>query len=114
MVPMLEGVVQDGTAVQACVPGYTVAGKTGTAQVPDASGLGYVPGDWNATFVGVVPAEAPKLSAVVVFNHPTPIYGGSVSAPVFAQIMGYALRHFDIAPPVRSSTSAVQCAVAKG
>ncbi len=114
MVPMLEGVVQDGTAVQACVPGYTVAGKTGTAQVPDSSGLGYVPGDWNATFVGFVPAEAPKLSAVVVFNHPTPIYGGSVSAPVFAQIMGYALRHFDIAPPVRSSTSAVQCAVAKG
>jgi len=110
MVPMFEGVVQDGTAVSACVPGYTVAGKTGTAQVPSAAG--YIPGDFNATFVGFVPAEAPKLSAVVVFNHPTPIYGGSVSAPVFAQIMGYALRHFDIAPPVRSKASQIQCATA--
>lgn len=109
MVPMFEGVVQDGTAVSACVPGYTVAGKTGTAQVPSASG--FIPGDFNATFVGFVPAEAPKLSAIVVFNHPTPIYGGSVSAPVFAQIMGYALRHFDIAPPVRSAASQTQCAV---
>lgn len=111
MVPMLEGVVQDGTAVSACVPGYTVAGKTGTAQVPSATGRGYVPGDWNATFVGFVPAEAPKLSAVVTFNHPTPIYGGSVSAPVFAEIMGYALRHFDIAPPVHSKASQIQCSV---
>ena len=109
MVPMFEGVVQDGTAVSACVPGYTVAGKTGTAQVPGP--LGFIPGDFNATFVGFVPAEAPKLSAVVVFNHPTPIYGGSVSAPVFAQVMGYALRHFDIAPPVRSKASQIQCAV---
>ncbi len=111
MVPMLEGVVQDGTAVSACVPGYTVAGKTGTAQVPSPDGKGYIPGDWNATFVGFVPAEAPKLSAIVVLNHPTPIYGGAVSAPVFAQVMGYALRHFDIAPPVRSKTSQIQCAV---
>ncbi len=108
MVPMFEGVVQDGTAVSACVPGYTVAGKTGTAQVP--SPAGYIPGDFNATFVGFVPAEAPKLSAIVVFDHPTPIYGGSVSAPVFAQIMGYALRHFDIAPPARSRVSQIQCA----
>jgi cell division protein FtsI (penicillin-binding protein 3) len=104
LVPMLEGVVQDGTAVLAHIPGYTVAGKTGTAQVPSATG--YVPGDWNATFVGFVPAEHPQLSGIVVLNHPTPIYGGTVSAPVFAQIMQYALRHFDIAPPIGSSTVA--------
>lgn len=110
MIPMLEGVVQDGTAVSACIPGYTVAGKTGTAQVPSTSGLGYIPGDWNATFVGFVPAQSPKLSAIVVLNHPTPIYGGTVAAPVFASIMGYALRHFDIPPPVHSNGSAVQCA----
>lgn len=114
MVPMFEGVVQDGTAVSACVPGYTVAGKTGTAQVPSTSGPGYIPGDFNATFVGFVPAEAPKLSAIVTFNRPNPIYGGSVSAPVFAQVMGYALRHFDIAPPVLSKTSKIQCAAAAG
>lgn len=104
LVPMLEGVVQDGTAVLAHIPGYTVAGKTGTAQVPDLNGLGYVPGDWNASFVGFVPAQAPRLSGIVVFNHPTPIYGGSVSAPVFAKIMQYALRRFDIAPPAASTT----------
>ena len=97
LVPMLEGVVQDGTAVLAHIPGYTVAGKTGTAQVPDPTGLGYVLGDWNATFVGFVPAQAPQLSGIVVLNHPTPIYGGSVSAPVFSKIMQYALRRFDIA-----------------
>jgi cell division protein FtsI (penicillin-binding protein 3) len=104
LIPMLEGVVQDGTAVLAHIPGYTVAGKTGTAQVPDPTGLGYVPGDWNATFVGFVPAQAPQLSGIVVFNHPTPIYGGSVSAPVFSKIMQYALRRFDIAPPAPSTT----------
>ncbi len=106
LVPMLEGVVQDGTAVLAHIPGYTVAGKTGTAQVPDTTGLGYVPGDWNATFVGFVPAQAPQLSGIVVLNHPTPIYGGSVSAPVFSKIMQYALRRFDIAPPAASTTLA--------
>ena len=98
LVPMLEGVVQDGTAVLAHIPGYTVAGKTGTAQVPDTGAAGYVAGDWNATFVGFVPAEDPQLSGIVVLNHPTPIYGGTVSAPVFSQIMRYALRRFDIAP----------------
>ena len=103
LVPMLEGVVQDGTAVRAHIPGYTVAGKTGTAQVPETTGLGYVAGDWNATFVGFVPAEDPQLSGIVVLNHPSPIYGGLVSAPVFSQIMRYALRRFDIPP----SSSAV-------
>jgi cell division protein FtsI (penicillin-binding protein 3) len=98
LVPMLEGVVQDGTAVLANIPGYTVAGKTGTAQVPETAGRGYVAGDWNATFVGFVPAKHPQLSGIVVLNHPTPIYGGLVSAPVFSQFMRYALRRFDIPP----------------
>jgi cell division protein FtsI (penicillin-binding protein 3) len=62
-------------------------------------------GDWNASFVGFVPAQAPKLSGIVVLNHPTPIYGGTVSAPVFAEIMQYALRHFDIPPPTEVSAS---------
>ncbi len=104
LVPMLEGVVQDGTAVAACIPNYAVAGKTGTAQVPSTTGRGYVAGDWNATFVGFVPAQAPQLSGIVILNHPTPIYGGTVSAPVFAKIMSYALRRFDLAPPAGSPT----------
>jgi len=108
LVPMLEGVVQDGTAVLANIPGYTAAGKTGTAQVPETTGPGYVPGDWNATFVGFVPAQDPELSGIVVLNHPAPIYGGLVSAPVFSQIMRYALRRFDIPP---SSSAALAASV---
>src|SRR6185437_14835463 len=78
VVPMLSGVVQDenGTAINAQIAGYCVAGKTGTAQVPETNGLGYVPGDWNATFVGFVHAQAPQLSGIVVLNHPDTIYGG--------------------------------------
>jgi cell division protein FtsI (penicillin-binding protein 3) len=98
MVPMFESVVQDGTAVAANVPGYSVAGKTGTSQQPSPTG-GYIAGDWNGTFVGFVPAQSPQLAAIVTLNHPKGVYGGSVAAPVFAKIMQYALRHFDIAPP---------------
>jgi len=106
LVPMLEGVVQDGTAVRAHIPGYTVAGKTGTAQVPETTRRGYILGDWNATFVGFVPAQDPQLSGIVVLNHPTPIYGGLVSAPVFSQIMRYSLRRFDIAPSSAAALAA--------
>ena len=113
--PMLEGVVQDGTAVCARVPGYVVAGKTGTAQVPDPTGLGYVPGDWNGTFVGFVPAQAPQLSGIVVLNHPQPIYGGSVSAPVFAKIMSWALRHYAVpVPPGADSQNQAAPAICNG
>ncbi len=107
LVPMLNGVTkQDGTAPLADIPGYDVSGKTGTAQVPIPNGVGYVPGDFNATFVGFVPSEAPALSAIVVLNHPNSIYGGTVAAPVFSKIMQYALRRFDIAPPVTTLAGA--------
>ncbi|MGH7733702.1 MAG: penicillin-binding transpeptidase domain-containing protein, partial [Gemmatimonadales bacterium] len=93
---MMEQVVQDGTAVSAGVPGYTVAGKTGTAQVPDAKHGGYVPGAYMATFAGFAPAEHPVLSAVVVLEQPTPIFGGVVAAPVFSQVMRYALHRYGV------------------
>ena len=93
---MMEQVVQDGTAVAAGIPGYTVAGKTGTAQIP--GGGGYVPGAYMATFAGFAPAQDPALSAIVVLDQPTPIFGGTVAAPVFAQIMGYALQRYGIPP----------------
>lgn len=101
LVPIFEGVTTDanGTALAAQVPGYLVAGKTGTAQIPSTTGPGYTPGAWMGTFVGFVPAQAPRLTAVVVLDHPEPIYGGLVAAPVFSRIMQYALRHFDIPPP---------------
>jgi cell division protein FtsI (penicillin-binding protein 3) len=97
LLPMLEQVTEDGTATAARIPGYTVAGKTGTAQIPSATG-GYQPGAWSATFVGFAPAQNPALTTYIMLSHPDLIYGGLASAPVFSQIMRYALRHFDIAP----------------
>ncbi len=96
LVSMLEAVVKTGTGVNAAIDGYTVAGKTGTAQIPDSNHLGYVPGAFVGSFAGFAPAENPVLSAVVVLNHPTPIYGGSVAAPVFSTIVQYALQHYGI------------------
>jgi cell division protein FtsI (penicillin-binding protein 3) len=97
---MLEQVVQSpaGTGTAAAIPGYTVAGKTGTAQKPLPNGRGYQPGAYEASFVGFVPAEQPALTAVVVLDQPTPIFGGAVAAPVFAQIAQYGLRELDIPP----------------
>jgi cell division protein FtsI (penicillin-binding protein 3) len=96
LVSMLEAVVKTGTGVNAAIDGYTVAGKTGTAQIPDSNHLGYVDGAFVGSFAGFAPAENPVLSAIVVLNHPTPIYGGSVAAPVFSTIVQYALQHYGI------------------
>jgi cell division protein FtsI (penicillin-binding protein 3) len=95
---MLRQVVRDGTGKNAAISGYTVAGKTGTARKPLVGARGYS-GEYVASFVGFVPAEAPRLAAVVVLDEPTPIYGGQVAAPVFARIMQYALRLERIPPP---------------
>lgn len=98
LLPMLELVTSQGTAEAAQVPGYVVAGKTGTAQIPNGEG-GYTPGAWTATFVGFAPAQQPQLTAIVVINHPDDYFGGVAAAPVFSTIMRYALRHFDVPPP---------------
>jgi cell division protein FtsI (penicillin-binding protein 3) len=93
---MLQQVVAQGTGTSAAVPGYTVAGKTGTAQIPTQGKDSYVTGAYMATFVGFAPAANPTLSMIVVLDRPTPIFGGTVSAPVFSQIMSYALHRYDI------------------
>jgi cell division protein FtsI (penicillin-binding protein 3) len=105
---MLEQVVNVGTGTSATVPGYTVAGKTGTAQIPTQGKDSYVPGAYMASFVGFAPASNPTLSIIVVLDRPTPIFGGTVAAPVFSQIMSYALHRYDIptTPGARSGTSA--------
>jgi cell division protein FtsI (penicillin-binding protein 3) len=103
---MLEQVVTVGTGVSAVVPGYTVAGKTGTAQIPAAGGATYVQGAYMASFVGFAPADHPVLSAIVVLNHPTPIFGGTVAAPVFSKIMSYALHRYDIPTTAGASSQA--------
>ena len=102
---MLESVVTSGTGTSAAIDGYTVAGKTGTAQIPDPNQLGYEPGAYVGTFAGFAPAQDPVLSAIVVLDHPTPIYGGAVAAPVFSTIMAYALHHYGI-PTTSTPTTA--------
>lgn len=96
LIPMLEQVVDVGTGTLAVVPGYTVAGKTGTSQIPTPGKDAYTNGAYMATFVGFAPAQHPVFSAIVILDRPTPIYGGSVAAPVFAKIMGDALHRYDI------------------
>jgi cell division protein FtsI (penicillin-binding protein 3) len=93
---MLEQVVTEGTGTSAVVPGYTVAGKTGTAQIPTTGKDAYTVGAYMASFVGFAPAVNPTFSMIVVLDRPTPIFGGTVAAPVFSQIMSYALHRYDI------------------
>ena len=94
---MLVRVVEGGTGVKAEIPGYAVAGKTGTAQIPYPGRASYIPGDYNATFVGFAPAQDPVLSMIVVIERPTPdFYGGDVAAPVFARVMDYALHRYGV------------------
>jgi cell division protein FtsI (penicillin-binding protein 3) len=98
MTAMLTNVVKVGTGVNAAIDGYTVAGKTGTPR--KTIGRTYQPGAYVPSFAGFVPAESPRLSAIVVLDEPRPIYyAGQVAAPVFARIQQYALRLFRIPPP---------------
>jgi cell division protein FtsI (penicillin-binding protein 3) len=95
---MLEGVVQaGGTASEVSIPGYTLAGKTGTAQV--AENGGYSKTKFVASFIGFAPAQDPKLLVAVIVDQPHgDIYGGSVAAPAFQQIAAFALPYLGIAP----------------
>ncbi|HEX2849184.1 MAG TPA: penicillin-binding protein 2 [Acidimicrobiales bacterium] len=102
---MLDEVVRVGTGTAAAIDGYTVAGKTGTARKPLVGQRGYKVGAYVSSFAGFVPAERPALTAVVMLDEPTPIYGGLVAAPVFASMMRYGLRQLRIPPPPLSSSN---------
>ncbi len=95
---MLENVVgEHGTAVSAKIPGYRVAGKTGTANFPDPT-CGCYRG-YTASFIGMAPADHPRLVVAVVLDRPVNgHYGGAVAAPVFQQVMTYALAERKIPP----------------
>lgn len=98
MIRMLESVVtaEGATGGLAEVEGYRVAGKTGTAEIPDGRG-GLT--DTAASFVGVVPAEDPQLSIGVVMYRPSSgFFGGSVAAPIFADVAAFALPQLGILP----------------
>ena len=98
MLAMLRGVVVEGTGTQAAIPGYTVAGKTGTAAKIDSSG-GYSHTDYVASFVGLVPATKPRLVIMVMVDEPSgSIYGGDVAAPMFREIARFNLQHLEVPP----------------
>jgi len=99
MTKMLTEVVRVGTGTLAAVDGYRVAGKTGTARKPLVGQKGYEDGAFVSSFAGFVPAEQPRLTAMVILDQPTPIFGGLVAAPVFADLARYALRELRIPPP---------------
>jgi cell division protein FtsI/penicillin-binding protein 2 len=93
---MLEGVLgPGGTASEVSVPGYTLAGKTGTAQV--AENGTYSETKYIASFIGFAPAQNPQFLAAVIVDEPQgEIYGGSVAAPAFGELAGFALPYLGV------------------
>jgi cell division protein FtsI (penicillin-binding protein 3) len=90
---------EDGTATNARVPGYRVAGKTGTAQKVDAVTGGYSSDKRVASFVGFLPVEAPRLVILVAIDEPKKgVYGGLIAAPVFSRIATQAMQYLKVAP----------------
>jgi len=95
-------ITRGGTGVQAALDGYTVCGKTGTAQKTDSSGT-YAKGKYVASFVGFAPAEDPAVAILVVIDEPRGIYyGGSVAGPAFRNIAQESLSYLNI-PPKKNS-----------
>ncbi len=95
---MLEGVLAPGgTASEVSVPGYTLAGKTGTAQVAEDGT--YSETKYVASFIGFAPAQDPQLLVSVIVDQPQgDIYGGSVAAPAFGEIAAFALPYLGVPP----------------
>jgi cell division protein FtsI/penicillin-binding protein 2 len=98
----MRSVVEHGTGQQAALPGYSVAGKTGTAQISD--GHRFLPGHNYCSFVGLVPADKPELVIAVAVDDPgNNTYGGTVAAPVFREIAEQAVALFGIPPDAKPS-----------
>jgi len=99
---LLENVVTHGSGRNAYIEGYSVGGKTGTAQKP-APGGGYSSNEYIASFLGFAPVDDPRLVCLVVVDSPKgyPYYGGTVAAPAFKEVVGDSLRYLGV--PVRYS-----------
>jgi len=104
LLSMLVNVVAEGTGTSAKVPGYLVAGKTGTAAKPNPLG-GYL-SKYVASFVGIVPASKPRLVILVAVDEPQKaIWGGVVAAPAFAQIAKFDLQYLEVPPDAPASSA---------
>ena len=98
---MLEGVLgPEGTASEVSIPGYQLAGKTGTASKVDPETGEYSKTKYVASFIGFAPAKDPRLLTAIVVDEPQngSIFGGTVAAPAFGQIMSFALPYLGIQP----------------
>ena len=105
---MLEDVVSEGTGTLAAVPGYTIAGKTGTAAKPDPVNGGYSTSNYVASFIGIVPASRPRFVILVSVDEPRgAIWGGVVAAPAFKRIADFVLQYLEVPPdnPASLTTS---------
>jgi cell division protein FtsI (penicillin-binding protein 3) len=113
---IFEKVVLDGTGQEAQLNGYTVAGKTGTAQRLDPVTHTYSAGRHLASFVGFVPAEKPAISIVVVIDDPQAglHYGGLVAAPVFHEIAKQALLYLRKSPVINPTKKVVTAQLKRG
>ena len=96
---IMQTVIQEGgTGTDAAIEGFTVAGKTGTAQKTDENGT-YAKGKYIASFVGFTPVENPEIAILVVVNEPKKNhYGGIVAAPAFKKIALETLNYLNITP----------------
>ncbi len=96
---MLVSVVEHGHSKTAAVPGYYMAGKTGTAQVPRDDGAGYKPDETIATFAGFGPADDPRFVIVIRLNHPrTSPWADATAAPAFGELARFLLQYYSIPP----------------
>jgi len=95
---MLQGVVDDGSGHFAQIPGYTVAGKTGTSQIVDPQ-TGTYGDEYVASFIGFAPATDPKYVALIAVDDPERTYWGEITAaPAFRKVMSFALSYFNVPP----------------
>ena len=97
---IMEAVVERGTGRAAEIEGYTIAGKTGTAQKVENGRYSYT--DYNVSFVGFVPSRKPVFTIVVVIDspHKVPPYGATVAAPIFKRLAAAALRQYGVPPSI--------------
>ncbi len=97
---MLAAAVEEGTGVNAQIPGYQVAGKTGTSRKLDE--FGHYVQRYHASFAGFLPAADPRVVIAVSIDEPRTVYGGLAAAPLFQEIARYAIQRLAIpaAPPV--------------
>lgn len=95
---MLVYAVEQGTGGNARVPGYQVAGKTGTARIPDPERAGYLEGEYMASFIGFLPAGRPEVVIAAILDRPAQDYGGLAAAPLFQRVARATIARLSIEP----------------